>query len=836
MGGVTRRSLPILFRFRTPAPAPSPSSPRPSHPSRALPSALLISTFAWPPDLPEEATGWLAGARGLLAQPGLLRLAGGVALGILVLWAVGRLLLRPRGGRPPSRRGLARSARRAAWRGDHLDAGRLFEAAEEWEAAARAYEKAQAFSQAARLWEQQNRLAQAATLFEQANDLSRAAELYARLGVFAKAATLFQKAGQDVRAAEALERAGELERAAALFAKYDAFERAGDLKSRLGQAGPAAELLERALAQRRVRAARGDEAAAEGLKLLARRAAEQHAAAGRPARAAAVLREYGLEEEAAERYCQAGDWQAGLELLLRHRRFERAAEICRAQGLREQGHLVEGERAAAEGREADAGSAFEAAGLWWRAGEMYQRVGDYGRAAAMFARQGDEERAAEMHAAAGQPAEAAAALERLGRREEAAAYYRQAGALPQAARALRDAGDLYGAAELLLEAKADEEAILLLQQVPPGSPKHLEALLHLGDLFLAQGLDGPAREQYEQALRIRGSGPTAVRAAYQLGVVRERQGDLAEALRCFEKVMAAHLDYRDVQARVADLRSRQAEAATMVVGPRPTARYRILKELGRGGMGIVYRAEDEVLQRTVAYKVLPDTIRQDAKAMEAFLQEARIAASLHHPNIVTVYDAGQTAEQAYIAMEFVEGRSLQEILDEQQLLPLPMALHILRQACLSLIHAHERQVVHRDVKPANMMITPGGAVKLTDFGLAAVATQAMGRVTSIRGTPFYMAPEQILGEPISAQSDQYSLGCTLYHLVTGRPPFVEGDVLYHHIHTAPASPRDFVPGLPVWLDAIILRTLLKPPAKRFPSVAVLLKEVDRCLAAQDAPR
>lgn len=247
-------------------------------------------------------------------------------------------------------------------------------------------------------------------------------------------------------------------------------------------------------------------------------------------------------------------------------------------------------------------------------------------------------------------------------------------------------------------------------------------------------------------------------------------------------------------------------------------------------MGIVYRAEDTILQRVVAYKVLPDAIRRDAKAMQAFLQEARIAASLHHPNIVTVYDAGQTEQEAYIVMEYVEGRSLQELLDERTTLAPAKALGIFRQACLSLIHAHERQVVHRDVKPANMMITGKGVVKLTDFGLAAVTTEAMGRITSIRGTPFYMAPEQIRGESVSAQADQYSLGCTLYHLLTGRPPFIEGDVLYHHIHTEPAALRSWEPKLPVWLDALVLRALRKAQGERFPSVRILLQELDASLA------
>ena len=542
-----------------------------------------------------------------------------------------------------------------------------------------------------------------------------------------------------------------------------------------------------------------------------------------------------MEVEAAEHYCQAGEWETGLGLLVRHQRFDQAARLCRELGREAELHIVQGERYLAEGREADAGREFEAGGLWWRAGEMYQRVREYAKAAEMYARHGDEERAAEMYAAAGQPRSAAVSLERLGKRPEAAQYYQQAGDHREAARVLQEIGDFFGAARELLAAGAGEEAMALLQQVEPESERYAEATVLLGDLFLERSLDGPAREKYERATALRPSGPESVYPTYQLARIQERQGNLQEALRLYEKVVAEQFDYRDVQERVSDLWDRLA-ATTQVVGVREVtpqsvpSRYRILREVGRGGMGIVYQAEDVVLQRPVAYKVLPDAVREDPRALEDFLREARIAASLHHPNIVTIYDAGQAADAVYIAMEYLEGRSLQDILDEMQILPLSRALDIFRQACRSLVHAHRQRIVHRDVKPANIMVTRDGAVKLMDFGLAAVVSHASAKVTSVRGTPFYMAPEQITGEAISALSDQYALGCTLYHMVAGRPPFVEGDVLYHHIHTEPVSPRQWNPKIPVWLDAIILRTMVKLPAKRFPSVEVLLREFEQCLA------
>lgn len=791
----------------------------------------------------DELRGRLGELQAWASHPGVLRYAA-YAIGVIcLLWLLSRIprLLGIGGGgyTTPSRSENLRGARRAVRRGDHVQAGRFYEAAEHWEAAAEAYERGRAFLDAAGAWERVNQPVKAARLYEQANELSRAAEMYAGFGNHLRAAGLYQKGGQDLKAAEAYERAGDMDRAAGLYAKQEVFDRAGELLSRMGQHGRAAELFERAL--RRLLLRQGAEFSLETVHLrqaMARRCGELYARERQPAKAAAVLREHGLEVDAAEYYCQAGDWETGLDLFLRHRHFDRAIATCQAHGAEPRIHFVQGERLAAEGREREAAQEFEAGHAWWRAAEMSERVGDHAKAAEMYSRHGDDERAAEMYAAAGQPARAAAALERLGKLKEAARYYVQAGALREAARVLQAAGDFFGAGTLLIQAEALDEAIAVLQQVGPESERYLDATIALGDLFLRRQLFGPAKEKFEKAATLRPIAPDFVHPTYQLGTIHERQGDLWKALSLFEKVMAEQLAYLDVQARVAALRERLAEMprggqggeTTQVVASTVRARYRIVKELGRGGMGIVYLAEDEILRRPVAYKVLPNAIRDDPKALEYFLREARIAASLQHPNIVTIYDAGQAADEIYIAMEYVEGRSLQQILDQTSTLPLFRGLGVFRQACLGLAHAHSQRVVHRDIKPANMMITSAGGVKIMDFGLAAVVTEAVPSVTSVRGTPFYMAPEQILGEEISALSDQYSLGCTLYRMVTGQPPFVGGDVLYQHIHTTPVSPREQNPRIPVWLDSLILRTMEKDRAKRFPSVAVLLDELDGCLA------
>jgi len=817
-------------------------------------SLCLLSLGTWWPSLvwaeteggpPPGGVGQLLGDPDTLLSSRVLQYAsyllGALILLFLLIQAVRVLRTnRPRRRSTPSRSANLRAARRAFRRGDYLQAGESYEAAERWEGAAEAYEAGRAYAKAGLLWERLGAQDRAARLYEQANELHRAAELYARMGSPSRAASLYQRGGQELKAAEIYERAGELDRAAALFAKHEIFDRAADLLARMGQPAQAAELFERGL--RRAAASQGPVVSPEALRVrpvLARRCAQLYAQAGQPAKGAAVLREHGQEVDAAEYYCQAGDWETGLDLFLRHQEYERAMTVCKSLGAEERLHVVRGERLIAEGRERAAAREFEAAKAWGRAAELFERTKVYDKAAEMYARHGEDERAAEMYATAGQPLLAAQAFERLGKVKEAARCYQQAGETQRAAQMLKAAGDFYGAARLLLQGQAVDEAVAALQQIDPQSERYLEATLALGELFLQRQLYGPAKEKFERVAALRPISREFVHPTYQLAVIAEHEGDLRKALTLFEKVLAEQFAFRDVQARVAALRERLAQS-TQVLGPGDTppgpvggpggrSRYQIVRELGRGGMGTVYLAEDQVLQRLVAYKVLGAEVRGESRSLDYLLREARIAAALQHPNIVTIYDAGQDGADIYIAMEYVEGSSLQQQLDDTPILPLPRGLGIFRQACKGLAHAHAQNVVHRDVKPANMMLTGAGVVKLTDFGLAAVVSGAKAKVSSVRGTPYYMAPEQILGEEISALTDEYALGCTLYRMLTGRPPFIEGDVLYHHVHTAPAPARDLNPQIPPWLEAIILRAMSKDRSRRFPSVGALLEELDRCL-------
>jgi len=254
-------------------------------------------------------------------------------------------------------------------------------------------------------------------------------------------------------------------------------------------------------------------------------------------------------------------------------------------------------------------------------------------------------------------------------------------------------------------------------------------------------------------------------------------------------------------------------------------RYRRTSELGRGAMGVVYRAHDTVLERDVALKLMSDEIRQHPQAMKLFLREAKALAQLNHPNIVTVFDQGEDAEGAFMVMELVEGDTVEHLLEQGDGIPMGKALEIIDQCAAGLAYAHGRRVIHRDIKPGNMFMSQDGIVKLGDFGLARVVEEISIRKTEVRGTPLYMAPEQITGTDVDFRADLYALGCTAFELLSGRPPFIDGQILYHHMHTAPPSLRSLVPEVPPELEAVVARCIAKNKADRPASANDLRKEL-----------
>jgi serine/threonine-protein kinase len=271
-------------------------------------------------------------------------------------------------------------------------------------------------------------------------------------------------------------------------------------------------------------------------------------------------------------------------------------------------------------------------------------------------------------------------------------------------------------------------------------------------------------------------------------------------------------------------------------------RYEIGGVLGRGGMAEVHRGRDLRLGREVAVKVLRSDLARDPSFQVRFRREAQAAASLNHPAIVAVYDTGEDRSSSgatpYIVMEYVEGETLRDVLRREGVLSPARAMNFAADICAALDFSHRNGIVHRDVKPGNVMVTPQGTVKVMDFGIARAVSDSAATMTStaaVIGTAQYLSPEQARGESVDARSDVYSVGCLLYELVTGAPPFT-GDspvsVAYQHVREDPRLPSSVNPAIPPELDAILLKALSKNPANRYQSAAEMRNDLLRAMAGQ----
>ena len=270
--------------------------------------------------------------------------------------------------------------------------------------------------------------------------------------------------------------------------------------------------------------------------------------------------------------------------------------------------------------------------------------------------------------------------------------------------------------------------------------------------------------------------------------------------------------------------------------PRRFDRYEALRVLGRGGMGTVYEAKDPLIERKVAIKeIRADQIDDEVERTELearFRLEFRSAGTLSHPNIVTIYDVGQEGGSYFIAMEYVGGMSLARRLKEQPTPPFEEIARLATQIASGLDYAHEQGIVHRDVKPGNVLLTRDGRPKITDFGLARWRTSELTMTGTVLGTPAYMSPEQVTGQELDGKSDQFSFAIILYLMLTGDPPF-HGEhpstILYKIVHEQPSPPREINQRLPAGVDRILSRALAKKPEHRYPSCSALATDLRTAL-------
>jgi serine/threonine protein kinase len=274
----------------------------------------------------------------------------------------------------------------------------------------------------------------------------------------------------------------------------------------------------------------------------------------------------------------------------------------------------------------------------------------------------------------------------------------------------------------------------------------------------------------------------------------------------------------------------------LVIGQLLGNRYRLVEKIGEGGMALVYKAEDSLLRRLVAVKVLRSQYANDLEFVERFRREAQAAASLSHANVVNIYDVGQENGIDYIVMEYVAGENLKDLIRREAPFTVRRALSIALQICEALNHAHQHNIVHRDIKPHNILITAEGRVKVTDFGIArAVSASGLTQTGVVLGSVQYFSPEQAQGGVVGTQSDLYSLGCVMYEMLTGKVPF-SGEspiaIALKQIQETPAPVDKVRPGLPANVSRIVAKALAKELTQRYPTAYAMIRELQVAMAGE----
>ena len=744
-------------------------------------------------------------------------------------------------GVPADKRGrkkVAKTAATLAKKGAVLDAAELAFSSGLLDEAAQYFLDADEPERAAEIRHDQNRFIESAELYLKAGRYDAAGNIFSQQGEFGRAADAFLEAGSDSVAAEMFVEAGNFAQAAECFARSGFPRHAAQVYVKCESWEKAARCLEEAIVDDHSGSLLDASKQAEARKLH-KMAGNLYRRAGLDDRAQAILIKGGCNREAAEVALSRGEERKAADLLLEAGDTVRGAELLVRLGDTRGAARVLAEYHRDRDEIEDAARLYEEAGDDQAAADLYHLLEQYDRSAECYERHGDDQQAAEMFRLAGDRMRAAKAYERARCYADAAESYALAGDGEHEAEMLEMAGEPLKAGELHHRNGRMDEAIRALQTVESAHPESPRASALLSEIFRERGMHSLAVKTLNHAIGDQEVTRDNIRAFYELATAHDSNDELRDARDLYEKILAFDYHYGDTEQRLAGVRERlDAVEALKISGCESNSpllasgrggRYQITGKLGRGGMGIVYKANDTVLDRTVAFKVLPETLKENPQALKNFLREAKSAAQLNHPNIVTVYDAGEQDGLFYIAMEYVDGNTLKEIVKHRGKISAAGIIHVLTGMCEALAFAHDKKIVHRDIKTANTMWTRDRATKIMDFGLAKVIEEVRNHTTVVSGTPYYMSPEQTLGRNVDHRTDIYSLGVTLFELATATLPFREGNLPYHHVHTPPPDPHDFNRELPELIAEIIRKCLQKDPADRYQSARDILTRVGEAL-------
>jgi tetratricopeptide (TPR) repeat protein len=721
--------------------------------------------------------------------------------------------------------------------GDVLGAARLYEEAEWYPEAINLYVEAEEYISAGTLYEQLEQWDRAADMYLKADDWKRAAKMLVKTGKHGEAAKHYEQHGQKIDAAKLYFDAGQYDRAAQLYEDVSYFPQAGKCYEKLGQYIKAAENYEQQwLAATAVGGGGLIASPSERESKVALYAGQLYEKGGAPERAADLYKRAGLSREAAVLAAKEGRYRDAAEMLLKEEKLPEAAAMFEKAGDVRRAALLQGEIAFHHGDSALAAEKFLAGGDNLRAAELFETVGNLEAAARCYEQSDAVIQAANVYLRAHDKLRAAALFERGGDFEQAAQLYEESGN-PSKASALYEQSRRYYEAGKLAHGLGDSDrAIQLLQQVDGSHENYDAATLTLAQLFIQRNMPALAVDKLKRLIGEQQISAANLDHFYSLGLAYEKLGNDAEAVATFRKVLTERYGYKDVEQRIGRLTSPHPAAApapapiptppappphppsAAPAAPRPASAasgspIQLGEELGRGLLGTTYRGIDTRNQQPVVVKLLRAELLRDRVVVQQFLVEAQAARSLEHPSLVRLLGLVEIQGAKAAVTEYVEGFDLGAFLARNKRISIKQAVDLLTTLADAFGYAHERRLLHRDLKLTNILVGKAGKLKIAGFGLGALRVRELGPADG------YPSPEFLGGAPFGVRSDIYALGALIFHALTGQNPGVgEGP----SANGSPPRLRQILPEAPESLDQILARCLMQDPAQRFGSTGELL--------------
>jgi tetratricopeptide (TPR) repeat protein len=741
--------------------------------------------------------------------------------------------------------------------GDVIGAARLYEEAEWYPEAINLYVDAEEYTSAGTLYEKLEQWERAADMYLKADDWKRAAKMLVRVGRHAEAARHYEQHGQKIDAAKLYFDAGQYDRAAQLYEDVSYFPQAAKCYEKLGQYIKAAENYEQQwLAASTVGGGGLIASPSDRESKVALYAGQLYEKGGAPDRAADLYKRAGLSKEAAALAAREGRFRDAAEMLLKEEKLPEAAAMFEKAGDVRRAALLLGEIAFHQGDGALAAEKFLAGGDNLRAAELFESVGNLEAAARCYEQSDAVIQAANVYLRANDKIKAAALFERGGDFEQAAQLYEQSGNQAKASTLYEQSGRFFEAGRLAHGLGDAERAIQLLQQVDGSHEQYDAATLTLSQLFIQKNMPALAVDKLKRLIGEQQISGANLDHYYSLGIAYEKLGNAGEAVATFRKVLTERYGYRDVEQRIARLTAPKPAApppAPMAAATAPTPRpvapapqpppaasvqpaaappaprpapapaaasgtassqpIQIGAELGKGLLGTTYRGTDTRNRQPVVVKLLRADLLRDRAVVQQFLAEAQAARSLEHPSVVRLLGLIEIQGTKAVVTEYVEGFDLAAFLARNKRISVKQSVDLLTTLADALGYAHQRRLLHRDLKATNVLVGKGGKLKIAGFGLGAL------RLRELDPKDGYPSPEFLGGAPFGVRSDIYALGALIYHALTGQHP---GAGQGASANGSPPRLREILPDAPESLDQILARCLMQDPAQRFASTGELL--------------